>query len=292
MRQWRRARAEREYLRRFSGDCWGCFWGVFTTLDAATRSAPSTKPVGYDHPQLAAEYRAMLEQENWEHSGRLLSSYDYPVLFWLRTLIDQEMIQSIFDLGGNVGVHFYAYGSLLDLPASIQWTICDLPAIVEAGRQIAAQRNVRLGFTDSITDIDNSDVFLASGSVQYLEDLAALLRAVRQRPRHLLINRLPLYDGERFVTLQNGGSVFYPQHVFNRQQFLGSIDELGYELVDDWEDHVDTCVVPFHPEQSIPSYRGLYLRVSEQSVGPCATSVARDAGTDRYLQSLLHGLST
>jgi hypothetical protein len=31
------------------------------------------------------------------------------------------------------------------------------------------------------------------------------------RPTHVLLNRLPLYDGPQFVTLQNGGLVYCPQ---------------------------------------------------------------------------------
>lgn len=81
-----------------------------------------------------------------------------------------------------------------------------------------------------------------------------------EKPQHLLINRLPLYDGEQFVTLQNGGQVFYPQYVFNQSDFINSLIDLGYELVDRWEDHELTCIIPFHPDQSVHFYHGLYFR--------------------------------
>jgi putative methyltransferase (TIGR04325 family) len=77
------------------------------------------------------------------------------------------------------------------------------------------------------------------------------------RPRHILIDQLPLYDGPRFVTLQNGGLVRYPQYVFNRSEYLRTIANLGYELVDSWDCRNFSCIVPFHPGRSVRAYTGL-----------------------------------
>jgi len=54
-----------------------------------------------------------------------------------------------------------------------------------------------------------------------------------------------------------------PYHVFNRREFIGSILEQGYELMDSWgisEPHSGTLLIPFHPERSLHSYTGLYFR--------------------------------
>src|SRR5262249_36069184 len=75
-------------------------------------------------------------------------------------------------------------------------------------------------------------------------------------PRHILIDQLPLYEGPRFVTLQNGGLVRYPQYVFNRRQFLTAIAGLGYELVDSWDCNF-SCIVPFHRDRTVRKYTGL-----------------------------------
>ena len=67
------------------------------------------------------------------------------------------------------------------------------------------------------------------------------------------------YDGETFVTLQNGGQVFYPQYVFNSEQFLAPLIALGYEVKDRWVDRIDGCLVPFQPGRGVPDYSGLFL---------------------------------
>jgi len=50
---------------------------------------------------------------------------DYPVLFYLAPLV--PALRSVFDLGGNVGNLFYSYQSKLSFPASLTWTVYDLP---------------------------------------------------------------------------------------------------------------------------------------------------------------------
>jgi putative methyltransferase (TIGR04325 family) len=259
-RQWRRARAEREYRRRFAGDCYGCWWGVFGSFEEAIHSAPDTKPAGATTPGFAAKHRAMLEQENWEGRGGLLNSYDYPVLFWLSKLLKDGSNRTVFDFGGSVGLHFYTYGARLHFPPGLRWTICELPAIAEVGRQIAAERNASIDFTTSFEEADGQDVLLASGVLQDVGDLGEMLRGLRRPPNHVLINRLPIYDGPPFVTLQNAGSAFCPMYVFSRNDFIASLDAAGYELVDTWDDLVDGCFIPFH-DKHVP-YRGFYLKRS------------------------------
>ena len=240
----------RLYLR-FPYRCYGCFRGVFATFEEATSAAPKTKPLGYDDPRLAQEYKQDLDKKARE--------YDYPVLFWLKDLIGPGA--RVFDLGGNVGTHFYTYEKYLEYPPDIGWTVCDVPAIARTGEELArAEGRQELTFTTQPEEADGAHIFIASGSIQYIYSLSDFLSSLPVKPRHLLLNRLPLYNGEQFVTLQNGGQVFYPQYVFNKDEFMGSIGRLGYKLVDMWNDRIDSCIIPFHPSRSLPYYYGCYFK--------------------------------
>jgi len=246
------------HKHRFAHDGYGSFLGVFDTFEQAIESAPKTKNIGYDSAELAREYAQMLEDNNWEGSGRVIASYDYPVLFWLSQIISQD--SSVFDFGGNVGIHFYAYRNYINAIKDMQWMICEVPEIAKIGKAIAQNRNIpNLNFTSEFNDLKAKNIFIASGSIQYMQNLAQKLSL--NLPRHLLINRLPLYDGEQFVTLQNGGKVFYPQYVFNKANFITELECLGYKLMDIWEDKIDSCIIPFHPEKSVPFYSGLYFKL-------------------------------
>lgn len=257
-RQLYRHYRELEYERQFVTDeAYGCFRGVYETFEKAIQSAPTTKSIGYNNSELAQEYQQGIELET------AVQSYDYPVMLWLNSIFRINSVDiSIFDFGGNVGIHFYAYEKYIKYPENLKWIICDLPEILKAGKALSERRQrSELVFTDKFEEASEKDIFLASGSVQYVENLSSSLSALSKKPKHLLINRLPLYEGTQFVTLQNGGKVFYPSYVFNKTDFIHSLKKLGYEMVDIWEDRVDSCIIPFHPEKSCPFYYGFYFKI-------------------------------
>ena len=133
---------------------------------------------------------------------------------------------------------------------------------LKAGEKLAKSKSsINLEFTDIEDVLEDKDVFIASGSIQYVKSLSTLLASLTKKPRFLLLNRLPLYNGNQFVTLQNGGKVFYPQYVFNYSNFILSLEEIGYDLIDVWEDNLDSCIIPFYPEKSIRFYHGFYFKL-------------------------------
>lgn len=249
----------RHYDRTFQSPAgFGRFRGVFASFDEARASAPKSHSVGPDNADYAALHVDRVER---------IFFYDYPVLYWLRDLLGAGL--SVFDWGGNVGIHYYGYQRYLDYPPGLSWLVCEVPALIAAGRKIAEQRGAPgLSFTENAADCAGSDVFLCAGALQYIETpLATLLASVARKPRHLFLNKLPLYSGEPFVTLQNAGVTFLPQHVFNRSAFIRALEHLGYELQDEWETPHLSCCLPFQPERSVPVYSGLYLKRGESVSG-------------------------
>jgi putative methyltransferase (TIGR04325 family) len=249
------------YERQFAGDAFGACRGVFGDFAAAARSAPKTKPVGFDREACARQFGRYRDK---------VFSFDYPMLFRLSRLLPSE--RRIFDYGGSVGTQFYAYSAYLQYPDGLSWRVCELPEITRAGEELA-RKSGRSGltFTTRFEDARYADILIAAGSLQYVESpaLAEALSGLRRMPRHLLLNKLPLYDGERFVTLQNGGAAFHPHYVFNRRDFIGSLTALGYRLEDRWDVDSRSGYIPFNRERSFSSYTGLYLTLTQAS-GSCA----------------------
>ena len=240
LRHWR-------YYRLFPHECYGCFRGVYPTFEAAIEAAPSTKETGYDHEIVARDYIETLSAD--------VKDYDYPVMFWLKNILESD--SKVFDFGGNIGIHYHQYKKYIDFGKDMEWLVYDLPEILKIGEDY--NDSAQLKFTTEMNEANRSSVFLASGSVQYIKDFSELLSSLENAPRHLLINRLPLGEQPRFVTLQNGGKVFYPQYVFNETDFLADLKKIGYQLKDRWVDRIDGCFIPFHSKKSLPNYHGLYL---------------------------------
>jgi putative methyltransferase (TIGR04325 family) len=255
--------AKTKYGQKFANDCYGCCWGVFDNFEEAIGAAPPTKKIGYNCAELAQEYQRMLDRGDWESSKSTIRSFDYPVLFWIIKITQKITLDraKFFDFGGNLGIHFLSYSNYLDFPSNFKWVICDLPEIVKVGT--SENKEPRLTFTTDFELASGSDIFLASGSIQYEEeDISRKINILKEKPKHILINRLGLYEGKKIVTLQNGGRVFYPYYIFNRSEFVNSLELIGYELIDVWEDNVDSCYIPFHPEVDVPCFYGLYFRLN------------------------------
>jgi putative methyltransferase (TIGR04325 family) len=239
----------------------GQFRGVYDDFLQAEADVPKGKNIGYNHANLAREYQDNLSLR--------LESFDYPILFHLDRII-RKGCRTILDFGGNLGIHYLRYRRHLELD-EVKWIVLDVPEITKVGRETCAEVP-NLAFINDITECRQPkvDVLLASGIAQYVASPNLLLSKMIYRgirPAHVLINRLPLYDGPQFVTLQNGGLVYYPQYVFNREKYVRAIEDLSYGLIDSWPDAADSCIIPFHPEMSVRAYTGLYFLQRDERVG-------------------------
>lgn len=222
--------------------------GVFPSFDAAARSAPATKPIGYDNAAAAEMYgeadRATLR--------------DYPALFWLRHALDAGH-RSVFDLGGHVGIKYYAFRDLLALAPSVDWLVCDVPAVVARGAELAARRDSQrqLHFTSDWHALARADVLFASGSIQYLETpLAAMLAASPSRPPTIIINNAALHPSRSFFTLNSIGTAFCPYRVQAEPEFRAELGALGYRQLDRWESP-RAFRIPFEPDYDMDQFVGM-----------------------------------
>jgi putative methyltransferase (TIGR04325 family) len=228
------------------------FRGVYQTFSEAESAAPPTKPVGYNAADSADWYLKKLTE---------VQLVDYPVLYWLRSAFQDS--RSLLEIGGHIGVAYYGFARVLKYPSDLTWTILDVPTIAAAGRRLAKERgrtNVR--FVANLAETEGADILLAAGSLQYLDspNLARTVAALRVRPKHLLVNSTPVYDGPAFFTLQNIGTAYCPYHIFNRAAFVASLEDMGYEHIDAWE-KPRAFRLPFHLERSFATYSGFYFRL-------------------------------
>ena len=240
------------YERRFEREVpapGSLYRGVFPTFAEALASAPRTRHIGYDNKESADLYR--------ERTRRVYIS-DYPVMFWLARLFESGA-NSVFDIGGHIGIGYYAYQRYVRFPEAIRWRVLDVPAVNAAGAAFALENDKarRLDFTDRPADADGFDIVFASGSLQYLDyTLADLLGSLAQPPKHLVINLMPIHMTESFFTLQNMGTAFCPYRVMSEREFIDGLKTRGYALQDRWENPDRTCKVAFRPEQSLDRYFG------------------------------------
>lgn len=245
-------------ILRFAGDIYRYFMfsrrfshsrGMFETFGHAIAAAPRDKPIGYDIEALAEDYAKNVDLD--------LADYDFPFMYHLRKILAEgKRPCTVLDFGGNVGIHYMKYHRHLAL-ADVAWVVCDLPGIAKYGAEVCKPFSA-VRFVTDIAQAGPVDVVLAICSVQYVEGAPGLLRRANCNPEHILIGQVLLHEGKCFVTLQNGGRVYYPQYVFNRTEFIATFTAAGYTLADTWADTSNVCVLPFHSDIKISS-RGFHF---------------------------------
>jgi putative methyltransferase (TIGR04325 family) len=243
LREWR-------YERRFASNRRDfLFRGVYASFAEAAAAAPASKPVGCGTEGTDQAHRVQMSQ---------MASSDYPVAFWLQRLLTGGMW--VNDFGGHMATKYFAMLPYLPQLTDVRWTVCDLPLIVESGRTMLKERGLAgLDFTSELAETDGAEVMLASGAIQYVETpIWSLLASLRTPPRHVLVNKLPWHDAPRVFTIHSIQVAFAPYAIFNREELLGEMMALGYELADRWPVLDRRTRIPFHPEVE-PAHVGLYF---------------------------------
>jgi len=229
------------------------FWGVFKTAADAKARVPASFNRGFDAPNLADFDERIHER-------------DLPLVRILSGLMPE--LGTIFDLGGNIGLSFYQFRSRIAYSKGLRWMVCDVPFVNEAGRRIAAKRGeTQIFFTDDQQDGSGADVYLTCGALQYFEEsLADLLAKLKDKPRRVLVNRVPLTEGDSFYTLQHMGYSVVPYHITNLAAFVSSLEALGYRLVEQWKNN-RFCDILLRPDLRVPHYYGFYFERVEGAPG-------------------------
>lgn len=237
-------------LRAMLDACLG-FRRVFPSFAAAQACASKYISSGHEHPDEIRFHTSISDT---------VRESDYPVLFYLAPLV--PTLHSVFDLGGNVGNLFYSYQSKLTFPASLIWTVYDLPMKKPLGEKLASERaEPRIRFATTLAEASGCDVFIASGSLHYFEEpLHEILRSLEHLPEHVFANRMPCSSGLDIIIVQDNHSYLVPCKLHSRVTIIAGMKTLGYELQSEWPVHERRLPVPTHPDLSDRTYSGFYFR--------------------------------
>ncbi|RYF66330.1 MAG: methyltransferase, TIGR04325 family [Comamonadaceae bacterium] len=223
------------------------FMGSFESFAAAEAGAPPSKAIGYDNAEAAKTL--------YSHQ---VYFYDYPALFWLGRALDEGMT-SVFDLGGHVGIKYYAFRRMLNYPANLRWTVCDVPGVVQTGQELAVERGAtaQLGFTVERNDASGCDVLYASGCLQYLpERLSEILAKLPVKPKRVIVNTAAVHPDKTLYTLNSIGFAVCPYRIQHHDELLGELAHAGYKRRDAWRNEGKPIEVPFVDGGDKPYYAG------------------------------------
>jgi putative methyltransferase (TIGR04325 family) len=230
-----------------------CYRGVYKSYEEAVAALPPRQLQGFDHPSVG---------EFFASTHFVFNQSDYPVLFWLSQLLKPG--QTLFDFGGGVGQCFYLYQKFFPLPARMRWHVCEIEAVGQRGQKVAAEKKAEgITFTTRFDEAAGAAVLLTSGALHYMEpELSELLAQLPDPPKHVLVNRVPMYDGETYYTVQRSQHSFLALKVMNVAGFVRGMERINYEKIDEWS-LPRSLRIPFHPRRFVPNFRGFYFRRRE-----------------------------
>jgi len=224
------------------------FDGVYPTFEAALQAVPRDANSSYDNRESIERYVHRLDVEE----------YDYQPLFWLSESF-REGLRAIADIGGSIGMKYYAFSRYTRFPADVSWLVVDVPAAVTRGRELALEHNVssHLTFSESAGDADGCDVLLCLGSLQFLPvTLGELVQSFRRRPRRIIVNTTPIHESRTFFTLHSMGTGICPYRVVARAAFVDDMSRLGYSVRHEWRNHDKDMRLPFHQGYDVEHFSG------------------------------------
>jgi putative methyltransferase (TIGR04325 family) len=227
---------------------------VFPSFEAASKYASRYHVASHEHPGNTSVH---LELNQTPRPS------DYPVLFHMQN--HAREIHSVVDIGGSAGNLFYCYDRYLHFGPEFSWTVNDVPANNRIGEQIAEEHHEnRLHFVDTLSECDSVDLALISGALHYFEALPpGIMKPLKSLPRHVIINRTPVIQGNTAITIQDAGFYYAisPARILSRNVLMQSMEEAGYEEIDEWTVPDLHFNVPLHPECSANYYSGFYFRL-------------------------------
>ncbi len=225
------------------------FRGVYQSFEAAAASAPRNRQTGYDNPESAALYFGHLEAD----------PYDYPALLWLERSFAAGS-RTVFDVGGHIGIKYYAFKAHLKYPDHLNWQVCDVPAVIQRGQAAAQKRDPdrQLSFTSDYSQVNGVDILFASGVIQYLPmTIEQWLSAIATKPKRIIFNTAAIHDSHSYFTLNSIGSAYCPYRVTSRADFLTQLANLGYKQLDEWKTPGKGALhLPLQEEYTIAAYSG------------------------------------
>lgn len=230
----------------------GLYSGIYPSYEAAMADIPSSRLSGWDTDQSA---------KLWTDQIDPVRPSTYPVFFWLSQLYGDQ--DALVDVGGSIGVTYYGYRRLGTLPAGATWTVVEVSKIAAEGVRIAQREQaVGLGFLEELKDVRACDILISCGALHYMPaSIPGLLETLPVKPRHVILNKVPITPHEDFWTLQNYGPAVAPNRLYNERTFMEYFTAHGYRLRDRWTVQDLDCLIPFHPERYLKEFAGFVFEL-------------------------------
>jgi putative methyltransferase (TIGR04325 family) len=160
----------------------------------------------------------------------------------LQSIISNNLFSeriSITDFGGGMGNHYFALRKFLPV-RDLTWQVLELPQMVSYAKEKNMESS-ELKFQDSLEEFRNTNIALASSSIQYCEKPNEIILNLAKKAHFVILDRLPLcenLESDRLTIQRVNPSIYaasYPAWFLSERKFNNSCQEYGLELILRWD---------------------------------------------------------
>lgn len=147
----------------------------------------------------------------------------------------------VLDFGGSLGSSYYACRNFLMHLNDLSWNIVEQKDFVDCGKQLFEGNSLKFYHSlDECVQIENPNVILFSGVIQYIEKPYKLLEQVmKYNFEFILFDRTPFFNVEDRITLQvvppEIYKASYPAWFFNLDKFLNFFRRYQYNIITEFD---------------------------------------------------------
>jgi putative methyltransferase (TIGR04325 family) len=225
----------------------GLFAGIYDSYAAALAAIPPETD-GWDSDRAATF---------WLDDIAATQPCAYASFFWLSKLLTPGSV--LVDWGGSIGVSYYGFVRRAQLPEGVRWIVVELPKLAEQGQHIAQREAARgLEFATDLAQAPRTELLFSAGAIQYMPDsVPGLFEYLGYRPRHVLLNKVPLTEGREYWSVQNNMGTLAPYRIYAQRDFLNYFVQSGYALRDRWDVPELEREIVLHPDEAFRGFHGL-----------------------------------
>lgn len=219
------------------------FSGNYPSWEAVLKDS-----VGYDSGLIfeKIKHAAMTVKEGratYERDSVLFyeEEYNWPLLALLLKIAgENEGKLSVLDFGGSLGSTYFQHRKMLS-GINLNWNIIEQKHFIDFGREKLEDNILKFYYTvEDFVDEHQADVILVSGVLPYLDKPNEVLAQLSQiGAKYIIVDRTAFSNKPDLITRQNPESIYpgvsYPFRVFNYNNFIEKMRNVGYEKVLDFK---------------------------------------------------------
>lgn len=180
----------------------------------------------------------------------------------LKVGIESENTLNVLDFGGALGSHYFQNKNFLKPIKIKNWTVVEQKHYVNIGNEKIADDVLKFAY--SVDEVNNANVLILSGVLQYLPDPYEWLeKFVSKKVPYIILDRIAFStEGRDRLTLQKVPPEIYeadiPVWFLNKNEVFSMIQK-KYKLIAEFQDTIDVV-------EEIPSvFSGAFFKLKEDS---------------------------